>query len=347
MDSEPPPRRVSLRDIAKMMGVSHVTISLGLRNSPEISAKMKAEIQRVAAELGYRPDPMLNALSSYRQSKGNPAFQAVIGWVNAWKKPAELRGHEEFDAYWKGANSAAQKLGYRLEEFQVDKQITFPRLHQILSSRGIRSLLLPPHHELPQWGDFPWDKYYVVKFGRSLREPQTHLVTSDQALNTVLAFEKIEALGYRRIGFVTQEPYLRKHGHMFEAGFLVAQQALEPKQRLPILALVDMKPAEAVAPLTAWIKKQRPDAIYTDVPWILEVIDNAGFRVPEDFSLAATTLIDTGIDSGIDQHPTEIGRVGMLLLNSMINDNAIGTPSIFQQILIKGSWVSGTSMPAR
>jgi LacI family transcriptional regulator len=345
MKPEPPPRRVSLRDIAKMMGVSHVTISLALRDSPQVSAKLTAEVKRKAEELGYRPDPMLNALSNYSRSKGNPAFQATVAWINGWKDPSELRGYEEFDAYWNGADLAARKLGYQLEEFRIGAEYSSHRLDQILSARGIRGLLLPPHNLQPEWKDFPWEKYFIVKFGRSLHQPKTHLTTADQVLNTVLAFEKMKERGYRRIGFVTTEPYMKVHGHLFEAGFLIAQQSVDAKQRLPVLSLVGLNATQAVAPLTAWVKKHRPDAICTDVKWILALIGKAGLRVPEDIAVAATTVLDTGIDSGINQHPEEIGRVGMLLLNSIINDGAIGIPTIFRQTMVEGAWVDGTSLP--
>lgn len=347
MNPEPPPRRVSLRDLAKMIGVSHVTVSLALRNSPQISAGMILKIKRLAEEHGYRPDPMLSALSNYRQNKANPVFKATVGWINAWPDSGKLRSYEQFDAYWKGAAAAAQKLGYQLDEFRMTQDISPKRLDQILTSRGIRALLLPPHPEHPQWNDFPWQKYYVVKFGRSLQEPKTHLVTADQALNTVLAFEKLQTLGYRRIGFITSEPYMRVHGHLFEAGFLVAQRSVESDRQLPILSLVGKTEPQAVAALKKWVKEHRPDAIHTDAQGIRNLLEKAGLRVPDDIAVAATTLIDTGIDSGIDQHPEEIGRVGMLLLNSIINDMAIGIPSIFRQILVEGTWVDGTCAPPR
>ena len=335
-----------MRDIAKIIGVSHVTISLALRDSPQISTTMKAEVRRVAESLGYRPDPMLNALSNYQRSKRDPAFQAMIGWVNAWPEPDKLRGYEEFNAYWNGASLAAKKLGYQIEEFRVGRDISPRRLDRILSSRGIRGLLLPPHHQEPVWNDFPWDKYFIVKFGRSLHQPVTHLVTADQVLNSVLAFDKIRGLGYRRIGFVTREPYMKVHGHLFEAGFLIAQQGVPAAHRLPVLSLVDMNATQAVKALADWIKKCRPDAIYTDVQHIRPLLGKAGVKVPHDVAVAATTIRDTGVDSGIDQHPDEIGRVGMLLLHSLINDGAVGIPKILRQTMIQGSWVNGTSMPA-
>ena len=105
---------------------------------------------------------------------------AGIAWINAWPKPDDLRKHREFDFYWKGAYAAADKFGYRLEEFQLGRDMSPHRLHQILSTRGIRGLLLPPHHIVPDWKDFPWSEYSVVRFGRSVQHPDTHLVTADQ-----------------------------------------------------------------------------------------------------------------------------------------------------------------------
>ncbi|MES2477146.1 MAG: LacI family DNA-binding transcriptional regulator [Verrucomicrobiota bacterium] len=346
MQNHPRPHRVSLRDIAKLVGVSHVTVSLALRDNPQVSAAMREKIKKVADEVGYRPDPMLSALSSYRRSKASASFRSVIGWLNAWKDPDQLRGYEEFDAYWNGAYQAAEKLGYRLEEFRLGNGCSPARLHQILSARGIRGLLLPPHSKHPDWGDFPWDSYFVVKFGRSLHQPQTHLATADQVLNTVTAFEKMMELGYQRIGFVTNEPYLRVHGHLFEAGFVIAQHSVEKSRQLPVLSLVGLNADQTTKHLRAWVKKHKPDAIFSDIRQIRSLLDKAALNVPEDVALATTTLIDTGVDSGIDQHPEEIGRVGMLLLNSIINDRAIGTPQIFRQVLVEGSWVAGSSMPS-
>lgn len=347
MEPDPPARRISMRDIAKQLGISHVSVSLALRNSPNVSVGLKEKVRRKAGEMGYSPDPMLSALASYRRDKSDKPIHSVIGWINAWKDADKLRSYEEFDAYWIGASRAAEKLGYRLEEFRVGGDCSPQRLHQILSARGIRGLLLPPHSAQPDWGDFPWESYYVVKFGRSLQQPQTHIATADQVLNTVTAFEKIQALGYNRIGFVTNEPYLRVHGHLFEAGFLIAQHSVEKIRQLPVLSLVGLESTQSAERLGTWVKKHRPDAIFSDTRWIRSLLDMAKLRVPDDVALATTTLIDTGVDSGIDQHPEEIGRVGMLLLNSIINDRAIGTPRIFRQTLVEGTWAAGSCMPPK
>lgn len=58
----------TMDDVAARAGVSRASVSLALRHSPKISASRRAEIQRVAAELGYRPNA--NASRLARTSTG-------------------------------------------------------------------------------------------------------------------------------------------------------------------------------------------------------------------------------------------------------------------------------------
>lgn len=346
MTPDPKPSRVSMRDIAKKIGVSHVTVSLALRDHPRISNAVRKKIREAAEEMGYRPDPMLTALSHYRKGKSEAFITAGIAWINAWKDPATLRGYREFDLYWKGASAAAEKYGYRLEEFRLGEQYTPRRLHQILSTRGIRGLLLPPQYPQPEWDEFPWSEYSVVRFGRSLKSPRCHLVTADHVANTMLAFEKIRERGYKRVGFVTDERDLLR-GHLFESGYLTAQRLVDESERLPVFVMNQFLKEEQPGALAGWINQHRVEAIFTHIAEVPAMLKSIGLNVPDDIALASTTLLDTAVDTGIDQHPEEIGRVGFLMLNSLINDGARGIPAIFRQILVEGSWVDGGSLPDR
>jgi DNA-binding LacI/PurR family transcriptional regulator len=347
MSDESASRRISIRDLAKILGVSHATVSLALRGSPRISKEVRERICQEAEKRGYRPDPMLAALSQYRRDKLSHPITASIAWINAWLNPSELRGYREFDEYWRGASEAATKFGYRLEEFQLGKHCSPERLHQILTARGIRGILLPPQAPHPDWRGFPWLHYAVVRFGRSLKEPPCHVVTADQVANTVLAIEKIRERGYKRIGFVDNDLLTVKRGHQFQAGFLLSQVDLDESEKIPVLNFSGTTPSDRVKLLDKWLRKNRIDAIFTgfaELPGYLQKLD---VRIPEDVAIASTTILDAGITAGIDQHPFEIGRVGFLMLNSLINDGAFGVPSIFRQILVEGSWVDGDSLPNR
>lgn len=347
MDPEPTSSRLSLRDIGKLLGVSHVTVSLALRDNPRISREVREKVHKAARELGYQPDPMLAALANYRKGKSATSITAAIAWINAWSPAEQLRSHKEFDAYWTGASKAAAKFGYRLEEFRLGDGYTPDRLHQILSARGITGILLPPQRPHPEWGNFPWEHYSIVRFGRSLKQPETHVVTADQVANTMLAFRKMQERGYKRIGFVTYEGDLFERGHLFEAGYLMAQRSLPEKQRLPICVIGEGPGTGRAEAILAWKEKYKPDAIFTDLGALPEILERAGLRMPGDIALAVTTVLDAVADAGIDQHPEEIGRVAFLMLNSLINDGARGIPAIPRQNLVQGSWVDGGTLPDR
>jgi DNA-binding LacI/PurR family transcriptional regulator len=81
-----------------------------------------------------------------------------------------------------------------------------------------------------------------------------------------------------------------------------------------------------------------------------QMLQKAGYRVPDDFGLAGTSVLGHGeksILAGLDQNSEEIGRVAVLVVLSLISDNARGLPPIPRQILVKGRWVDGASLPDR
>jgi DNA-binding LacI/PurR family transcriptional regulator len=345
MESKPTPSRISVREIAKRMGLSHATVSMALRGNTRVSAQTREKVRRYAESIGYRPDPMLGALAHYRQSKTRAAMKAGVAWINAWPDPDQLRKYREFDGYWKGAQSEAEKFGYRMEEFRMGPDCSPGRLHRILQARGIRGILLPPHRDHPDWEDFPWKEYAVVRMGRSLKSPQTHLVASNQLANAMLAFTAMRERGYDRVAFATGRFELGPYGHLFGAGWIAAQEMIKPEERIPSFMFM-LYPLEKRATLfRQWLDEFRPEAILTDVPQILEMLNQAGVRIPQDLGVAGTTLLDLDLDSGIDQHAEEIGRTGFLMLNSLINEGARGEPGVMRQLLVQGHWVDGSSLP--
>lgn len=343
------PRRITQADIAEACGVSKMTVSMALRKHPDIPEKTRQRIQRQAEKMGYCPDPMLSALSHYNSNRKTAPAQAALAWVNPYRVPKRLRSFTEFDLYWKGARAAAEKLGYQLEEFPT-MEIPMPRLHTIFKTRRIQGILLPtmasPEHTDPDidYTAMPWENYAVVRFGRRSTYPQTHYVTSAQASNTILAFDRIRALGYRRIGFVG----IFARTKTFCGGVTVAQQSFPENERIPSLLFTSEDPIEFRRnKLIKWIRKNKPDAVLTDYPDILEFMKEEHIRVPEEIALAATTIHDTPFDAGIDQNPEEIGRAAVRMLAALINTREFGIPEIRNELLIEGRWVDGSMLPRR
>jgi LacI family transcriptional regulator len=336
---------VTLRMIAQALGVSHVTVSLALRNNPKIPAARRAQIQARAQQMGYRPNAMAAALAHHKRTASVSPIKAALAWLNAWPSPGRLRSFKEFDRYWQGAYAAAQKFGYRLEEFTCGEQMPLARLEKILLTRGIHGILLPPHPMTANWDGLNWERFSAMRFGRSIQNPRLHIVTSDQVANTMLAVEQMRRRGYKRVGFVTG--HASEQGALFMAGFLMAQTEVKPAFRLPVLVLDDGQTPPHRKQLARWLALAKPDAILTDMRETRELLHAVGCRVPDDVGLAALSILDGNADAGIDQHPEEIGRVAVLLVISLINDNALGIPPVFRQALVEGSWVNGSTLPDR
>jgi DNA-binding LacI/PurR family transcriptional regulator len=339
-------KNVTLRDIAKRLGISHVTVSHGLRNLGQISEARRRQILETAREMGYRPNPMAVALGNSRTWGKAQPVAAGLAWLNHWARPKELLRYKEFELYWKGAYETASGYGYRLEEFVCDEKFPLKQLAVVLRTRNLHGILIPPHPgDLPPgWDEFPWDEFSVVRFGHSIRRPRFHGVASDQTGNGMLAFGRIHSLGYERIGYVTSMTSRTR----FKAGFLMAQSEATVKNRLPMLVLErgEEKGSDA-RKLAQWIRKNRPDAILTEIAALGEMIRGAGHRIPEEIGLAAFSIHDGNADTGIDQNPREIGKAAAEMLVSMLNRNETGIPRICREMTIEGQWMSGSSLPAR
>ncbi|HLP75486.1 MAG TPA: LacI family DNA-binding transcriptional regulator [Candidatus Paceibacterota bacterium] len=335
--------RVTVRQIAHEMNVSHTTISRALRDDPRITPGLRAQVQRKAREMGYRPDPMLAALAHYRRSNAKKPISAGLAWINIWKNPKKLRSFKEFDLYWRGASEEAERSGFRLEEFILNGDLTPARLEKILLTRNIRGVLLPPVGVASvDWTGLDWDHFCIVRFGHSILAPRAHLVTSDQLTDGLMAYENIWKNGYRRIGLVTRPNMLTR----FRAGYLLGEMDRNPPKRISPLLLPESGTDEQQV-LKAWIQEHKPDAILTDIAQVPDLIRQAGFKIPGDLGIATLSVLDGNADAGIYQNSREIGRAAVQMLISLINHNESGVPEVCRELLIEGRWVNGSTLPPK
>jgi LacI family transcriptional regulator len=338
--------RVTIRDMAARLGVSHVTVSLALRDSVRISSDRRNQVQKLAKELGYRPDPMLSSLIVYRHGKRASHIQSALAWINHWEHPDGWRKIKDFEGYWRGASKAAEHFGYRLDEFVWRPDFTAQRFEKILQTRNICGVLIPPHPSQPDWGNLNWDNFSVIRFGLSVTSPHSHVVTSDHLRSIVSSIEKIYSYGYKRIGFVLPADFDIRSGGSYTGGFIAAQRMFGLPHCLPALLTSYNVTSDAFEQkLKYWLDKNKPDAILTVDKRILSALKQLGLRIPEDIAVAAATIHDIPLDAGVDQNSEEIGRVAAETLIGLINANERGRPIIPRRILIEGSWVDGNSLP--
>ena len=326
---------VSQRDIARHFGVSHVTVSLALRHSRRVSVSLAEEIRAHAEKVGYRSDPVLQALSAYRDRKKNGQVRGAIGWVNAWAEPGELRTHPEVDRFWRGAFAAAGERRYRLEEFRLGSELSAERLHEVLETRCIRGLIVPPHLCSGAWSEFPWESYAVVSFGRCCNGPRGHSVLPSAAANLLLAIHKLRDAGHRRIGCLTGRALLRKAGYCMVESLPTVKRNLGGSDDLVLLDLAEVPESKIAADVRKWIRTNALDAIVADDASTVEALSQAGFKVSE--GLAMATLAGCAYP-GIDPGSEEIGRTAVQMLDSLMEERARGNRVLLREVAVEGTW---------
>ena len=349
-DSQPPPddKRVTMRDIAAKLGVSHVTVSYALRGVPRVSPALRDRICEEARNMGYRPDPMLQALSTYRRTSRETRIQSALAWLCCWDPPEQMHTRKEFHSYWLGVKHIAEKHGYRLERLVPNERLSVGRIQQIMQARNIRGVLIPPPQSTfsQDLSSFDWGKFAVVKFGHSFDKLRVNLVTSAHTYNAALAIRKMTERGYCRIGFVSSEYSIRRT--LILSGVLLAQADLAEKNRVPFLSLPEAEVKNGGSErLRAWIEKEKPDAILSNLSEVPAMLRQAGYEIPRDVGFAALSVHDGNADAGIDQKPFEIGKAACESVVSLILHNGWGKPEAPREVLIEGAWVDGSTLPAR
>lgn len=345
-------RRVTMSDVAAKLGISSATVGLALRGHHRVSEERRREVQRVAKEMGYTPDPFLPALAAHRQQRVAIKDRGVIAWINHWEDPKRLRQFNEFDAYWQGASKAANQFGYHVDEVRWEPDCPPKRLENILLTRGIEGVLIPPHGGVSMdWGDFDWSKFSVVRFGLTVPHPNCNAVTADGYRATVMAITKIYEYGYRRIGITVNQNWDRWVGGELQSGYFYAQKLLQLKPALPplltnFISRVPEELSRQKAALAAWLKQYKPDAVITSDIEVPGLIQELGYRIPQDIAVAGAPANDIpGVDTGVDHHAEAIGRVAVETLLKQMNIGERGEPRSASRILIESRWKDGSTLP--
>ena len=340
--------RVTLRDIATQAQVHISTVSLALRNSPKLRPEMCARIQKIAADLGYTPDPAMAALVAYRKGVQTLSYQSTIAWLNNWPVPGKLREVQTFNDYFLGASERAARFGYKLEEFALHATgITPARMASILRTRNIQGIIVPPQEFDGDKLDFDFSDFSAVALGYSLRPASLHVVTNHQFLSATLLFNKLRSLGYRRIGLYLSADWDKKVNHGYSTGVYTAQNSLPAEDRIPPLMPSRWTPSTQDE-FCDWIARHRPDAIISqgiDHENFTNWLKPLGYRYPRDIGLADLSAHPNEPKiAGIYQNDPLIGATAVDFVIGMLQRNERGLPVTIIYTLVNGVWHPGESV---
>jgi len=339
-------QRVSQRDLARLAGVSPMTVSLALRGHPSIPLETRQRISDLAHQHHYRPDPALAALNAYRVSSSKKQFQGVIGWLTYFPTRTGWREMIQMEGYYRGACAKAEQYGYQLEDFwMAEPGLTPTRATQILLARGVRGLIVAPLPKPHSVIHLDWRHFAVVTLGYSLAEPHLHVVMNHQSRNMKHTVHRLFQLGYRRIGLAMPSANDERVDHNYLGGYLVAQCELPPgTARLePLLA-----PHFTSSVFRRWFGHERPDAVIASsgsAYQVKEWLKADGIAVPKQVGLAvaATPFGDTTL-SGMNEDVHMVGGMTVDAVVGMIHRSEQGIPVRPWSLLTEGIWFPGKTV---
>ncbi len=339
---------MSVRSLARELGVSATAVSLALKGSPRVSAELRAEVQRRAKATGHVPNARLAELMSEVRQSGAAQYRATLGVISLFPEERpwiERPVYSHLGEVLAGARERAQSHGYKLEEFWVKQPgLTSERLGQIVEARGIRGLLclgsLDPDERFPE----ALKRFAVVTHAASIPDP-LHRVLSDFARDGRRLFDELLGRGYRQPGLCILGSGDRRTDHLYSATFLSHQERKFAGARVPILRAEAWNEAE----FAAWFDRHEPDVIvlhqYESYTLAVEAfLARQKRRVPREVGIALLDKMPAARFSGIRQNPFRVGAVAteMLLGRMLLGD--FGAPAQPKIELVQGEWNEGRTL---
>lgn len=311
---------VTIKDIAKALGISTSTVSRALRDSYEISPETKQLVLECAEKLNYRPNPIALSLKERRSRSigvvvceiANNFFSQVINGI-------------ESIAYDKGYNVIISQTHESYEREVMD-------LHY-LASRSVDGLLISVSTET---NDFSHLKALhekglpIVFFDRISDELQTHSVIVDNFRGAYEATEHLVQNGYKRIAAIANSEFLSiTHERLGGYKEALIANGLKPDDKhikhCFYGGMIFSEIEEAVNKLMTL--KEKPDAIFTTSDKLttgcLKTLMRRGLRVPDDIALVGFSnsdiaeLINPSL-TVVRQPAMEMGQTSIELLLQLI-----------------------------
>lgn len=335
------PRRTTLKDVAAQAGVSASTVCRALGSSTKIPASTRARIRKIAASLGYRPDPLLSALSKQRHGKTAGSDIRTIAYITNFPTADYGTNHTFYGPLFKGAHAHAARHGYKLEPFWLGEPGMTPRrLARILAHRGIQAVCISPTPVARSQMEFDWDRFSCVTLGYSLQKPDLHRTAPHHFHGILTAIKKLRTLGYERIGLSVFAGSSKRVDDLWFAGALLAEQ-LHPGLTVKVF-LFDNDSVRHIAP---WAQNHHLDVIISDNPEVLTELRGHGIAMPGTIDYATLNWTPSQPEiAGIDQRPSAIGAAAIDLVIAQLNRGERGPPRLPATTLIEGTWVNGPSI---
>jgi DNA-binding LacI/PurR family transcriptional regulator len=322
----------TIKDIARMAGVSHSTVSRALRGYPAIAPATRSRIKQVAIELGYIPNTMARGLKTSRSH--------VLGVIV----------HRVVDPFFgevlQGIEEVLQAEGYSL--FLTASQRNPQRenaIVQAMAERRVDGVIIcssqASDEHLRQLETF---KLPVVLLNNEATQTSAYSVYHDDVYGSARLTRHLIELGHTRIGYLgnararrtTEERLLGFTREMTAADLEVAPELIvEGPNGLPDGGAVGVQPFIALA--------ERPTAIicFNDMVAIgaMQALQRAGICVPEACSVTGFDNIELSAYvvpalTTFDQPKYELGRQAARLMLHLLDRHNGEAPAAESKVLV-------------
>ena len=280
---------ITIKDIAKALGISTSTVSRALRDSHEISMETKKLVLDCAEKLNYKPNPIALSLKERRSRSigvvvceiANVFFSQIINGI-------------ESVAYDRGYNVI---ISQSMESY--DREVTDL---QYLASRSVDGILISLSTEttdLSHITSLQERGMPIVLFDRINNEINTHKVSVDNYKGAYEATEHLIAQGFKKIAAVASSEFLSNTNERL-AGY---HDALKNHHISTYPNFVQhcfyggMLFSEIEAAVNKiYTSKQKPDAIFSTSDKLtigcLKTLKRRGLQIPKDVALAGFSNSD-------------------------------------------------------
>ncbi len=311
--------QITIKDIARELGVSPSTVSRALKDHPDISLATRLKVKQLAEEYGYKP----NAIAlSLLQSKTN-----IIGVII----PEIV--HFFFSSVISGIEEVAHKNGYQVMICQSNESVEREKENvQTMIKGRVDGVLISiskqtqssEHLQLLDKAGIP-----MVFFDRSPNDINSHQVIIDDEEGAFSVVNHLIQQGYKRIMHLAGPDNL-----------VISQRRLAGYKRAlkqnglnynPELIQVCDQYDDAIRMVPKLLQRPtRPDAIFAvnDLTAVgaIKVIREMGLKIPQDIGVAGFTnekisSILTPSLTSVEQHGFSMGEEAAKLLMKRFETN--------------------------
>lgn len=207
-------KRVTLKDVAQLAGVSYQTVSKVLHGQIQVSTQTRERIERAVQTLGYRPSSIARSLRWQRA--------CLIGYSWAPSPPGQF--NTILDQFLQSMTQEAEKAGYHILCFPHRSNNDLDSYRELIETHRVDAFVISsveyndPRVVFLKQADFPF-----VAFGRTNGNGDFPWVDVDGGAGMAMVVRHLAERGHRRIGVLAWPPDSRV-GQNRLAGLLAAFQ---------------------------------------------------------------------------------------------------------------------------